>query len=257
MGFNFTEDTESTCSDCGVNIPIPEGTLIPFVKWLKCPPCKQKSDAEDERIRQEHERKEVERHEAIKNARMLELLKGLAIGRRFMGMDWEHYETKNADMVKVKTACQDFEEQFTRFSGKSLILLGSPGTGKNMIAAIIAQNLIKRQFSCLHTTAIKLVRKVKDSWTDKSISEQSVIDSFREPDLLIIDEVGVQFGSVTEQMYLTEIINERYENMKSVILISNLNIQQIKEILGERIIDRFRDKGSMALALNWPSHRGK
>ena len=49
-----------------------------------------------------------------------------------------------------------------------------------------------------------------------------MVAGFIRPDLLILDEVGVQFGSETEKMILFEIINGRYEQLKPTIVISNL-----------------------------------
>lgn len=102
---------------------------------------------------------------------------------------------------------------------------------------------------------MKLVRRVKDSWRNKEESEQTVIDSFVLPSLLVIDEIGVQFGSATEQLYLTEVINERYEKRRPTILISNLKLSQLTEVMGERVIDRFYDDGSKFLVFDWPSYR--
>ena len=48
-----------------------------------------------------------------------------------------------------------------------------------------------------------------------------MVAGFIRPDLLILDEVGVQFGSETEKMILFEIINGRYEQLKPTIVISN------------------------------------
>jgi DNA replication protein DnaC len=170
-------------------------------------------------------------------------------------MTWENYKPVSAHAEKVFIECKAFAENFDSKSGKNLLLIGSPGTGKNMLAAIICQELIKKAFTCSHTTAIKAVRRIKDSWRDKEEGEQEVIDSFIKPSLLVIDEVGVQFGSPTELLYLTEVINERYEKRRPTILISNLTIKQLEEIIGHRIMDRFYEDGSKFLVFNWQSYR--
>lgn len=62
------------------------------------------------------------------------------------------------------------------------------------------------------------------------------------PNLLVIDEIGVQFGSEAEKIILFEIINERYEAMKPTILISNLSQQELGAYVSERIVDRMRER---------------
>ena len=92
----------------------------------------------------------------------------------------------------------------------------SHGTGKNHLALAIARHAItEHQSSAIFTTALKIAREYKSTWSKNSTrTEDEVIRQFTKPDLLIIDEVGVQFGSEAEKMIMFEIINTRYERMK-------------------------------------------
>jgi hypothetical protein len=80
---------------------------------------------------------------------------------------------------------------------------------------------------------------------------------FVEPDLLVLDEIGVQYGTETEQKILFRIIDLRYEEMKPTILISNLAIPAFTEFVGERVVDRMRENGGMLFAFDWESYRSK
>ena len=190
-----------------------------------------------------------------KDAQIFQRLRDCNIGDRFKGMTFPDYKPTCDKAAKIHAECQKYVDCFKDSSGCNILMIGSPGTGKNMIAAIIGQEVIKRDFSFLHTTAMKLVRRIKDSWRNKEESEQEVINSFVSPSLLVIDEIGVQFGSPTEQLFLTEVINERYEKRRPTILISNLKLSQLKEVMGERVIDRFYDDGSKLLIFDWQSYR--
>ena len=50
--------------------------------------------------------------------------------------------------------------------------------------------------------------------------------------LLILDEVGVQFGSEFEKQLLFDVLNERYEKLKPSILLSNIPREQLADYLG-------------------------
>lgn len=52
-----------------------------------------------------------------------------------------------------------------------------------------------------------------------------------------------------------EILNGRYQELRPTILISNLNTDALESLLGQRIMDRYRECGSV-LAFDWQSHRG-
>ncbi len=77
------------------------------------------------------------------------------------------------------------------------------------------------------------------------------------PDLLILDEVGVQFGSDTEKLILFDVLNERYERRRPTILMTNLTLEEVADFLGDRIIDRLREDGGEFIPFDWESHRGK
>ena len=111
--------------------------------------------------------------------------------------------------------------------------------------------------SAIFTTVMKAIRRVKETWNKNSEeSETQAIDAFIWPDLLVLDEIGVQFGSETEKQLLFDILNERYEKRKPTILISNLPLKEVVAFIGERVFDRMKEDSGQSLVFNWSSHRG-
>lgn len=79
---------------------------------------------------------------------------------------------------------------------------------------------------------IRAVRSVKETYAKGSgRTEAQALRDLVDPDLLILDEVGVQFGSDTEKLILFEIINGRYEASRPTIVISNLAAPRWRNIL--------------------------
>ena len=139
----------------------------------------------------------------------------------------------------------------------NLILSGSVGTGKTLIAGALVSSLIRNGYYAKIRTISHIIRTFKGSWGKAATyTEQDVIDDMIKLDLLVIDEVGVQFGSDTEKMFIFEIIDGRYNKMKPTILISNLSMPGIKELIGERCIDRLREDGGKVIAFDSASQRG-
>lgn len=222
--------------------------------WIfYCPEC----DAEFDRKMQEAER---EKREDELRARILKRFKDCQIGERFLGIKFDSYQPPNADAAAIKQKCQSYAADFkTKHlkTGGGILMLGNPGTGKNHLAGAICTELMEQEVSCLHTTAMKLVRRIKSTFGGKAgETEQQAITSFTLPDVLVIDEVGVQFGTATEQLFITEVINDRYESRRPTILISNLTAGGLESILGARVIDRFHEAG-IVLIFNWESYRRK
>ena len=80
-------------------------------------------------------------------------------------------------------------------------------------------------------------------------------------DLLVLDEVGVQFDSDSEKLIMFDVINGRYNDLKSTIVISNYPITakgkspSVASVLGERNMDRLRENGGKLVTFDWESHR--
>ena len=218
-----------------------------------CPECERRIDGlvEESRKVQDAEAK------AVEQKRIRRLFAECQMGKRFANCTFDSYHEITPEAGKVRDICRTYAEHFddALAQGAGLIMCGKPGTGKNHLAAAICNTVMSNGHSSLHTTVMRMIRRIKSTWSRESEeTEQKAIRAFCEPELLVIDEVGVQFGSDTEKLLLTEIINDRYERFRPTILISNLTAKQLTETLGERVIDRFRDGGSL-LAFTWNSYR--
>ena len=104
----------------------------------------------------------------------------------------------------------------------------------------------------MFTTVMRAIRRVKDTWSrDSRESESEAIAALVFPDLLILDEVGVQFGSDTEKLILFDVLNERYEKRKPTLLLSNLPAEEVREYLGKRVCDRLSEDGGEVVVFDW------
>lgn len=141
-------------------------------------------------------------------------------------------------------------------TGRSALFIDLPGTGKTHLAVGIGLEVMERGGTVLFTTVMRAVRRVKDTWgRGSSESESEAISALVFPDLLILDEVGVQFGSDTEKLLLFDILNERYERRRPTILMSNLPIDEVSAYLGARVFDRLREDGGEFISFTWESYR--
>ncbi len=222
--------------------------------WTECPKCMiERRDAE---AKADIERdKQAARERA--NRRWLGKIKGAAIPERFKDRTLDSYIAKTTGQKKALAFAKEYAENFDQVikTGRSAIFVGKVGTGKTHLAIGIALSIMQQQRSPLFVTVQRLIRRVKDSWHTKTETESDVVEAFASPDLLILDEVGVQFGSEFEKQLLFDVLNERYEKLKPSILLSNIPSEQLSEYLGERVMDRLRENGGALIGFNWDSHR--
>lgn len=218
-----------------------------LVKHSGCPNC----------LRQQL----LEVEATLRGNRISDLLDAARIARRFEHCELDNYEAVNSDAAVNRQACEAYANNWPRHlaAGTSMVMVGSCGTGKNHLAVGLAKKIIRDHLATvLITDVMRITRMVKSTWrNDAPRTEADVLDHYASLDLLIIDEVGVQFGSPSELAILQEVINSRYESMLPTILISNLTLQQLKDSVSERIVDRVTEGGNNQLVFNWESYRGK
>ena len=148
----------------------------------------------------------------------------------------------------------------------NIVIIGGVGTGKTYLAyALLNQEAEKksakgdyRYYSSnfvRYATIKEIIEDIRKCW-GKSADKYDWynVDNYKNVPLLIIDEIGVQYGSDSERIELFEIFNERYNEMLPTIAISNYNRQQIEKTLGLRITDRLFGS-SKIFELSGESHR--
>lgn len=221
--------------------------------WTTCPQCeaiaKEKRETE---AKAEEERKRLGRVHRLTRASELPL--------RFLDRTLDNFVADTPEKKHALAFAQQYADKFedNNETGQCALFLGRPGTGKTHLAAGIGLNLLNREISVLYTTVGRLIRRIRSTWNRASEeTEDQAIHAFARPHLLILDEIGIQYGSEAEKILLFEVLNERYENRLPTLLLSNLDKEGVAEALGERVFDRLREDNGHAVAFNWESARPK
>ncbi len=258
---NSSPEPEKRCPDCGsplrsIFMDHPSYLKVtgnePHWTELPCEAC------ERERFLREME----ERAKDAAQQRLNALLANSMLRERFIGKTFENFHPfgKNREkQLRVLSIARDFASNFPhhRQAGTWLLFMGNVGTGKSHLCAAIINEVIRAGYTALFTKTPRLLREVKDTFhRDSEISQSEIIARMGEIDLLVIDEVGIQFGTDTERMILYEILDLRYEAMLPVILTTNItDLKSLEKLLGERIIDRLFEGESKIIVFEWESHR--
>lgn len=216
--------------------------------WSKCPACVDEERAAKEVADQEAARRQAE-------ARMRKLLGRAAIPERFVGRTFETFRAETEEQRHALTVTRDYSEQFDENArrGRGLILSGKPGTGKSHLAGAVLQAHIDKEV--LYATCLDLIRMVRETWRrDSEKSERQVLAFLSGLDLLVIDEMGVQYGTDGEQTIMFDVIDGRYRAMKPTIILTNQDAAGVKAYLGERTYDRIRETCRF-IPFQWESYR--
>jgi DNA replication protein DnaC len=218
------------------------------IEMKGCPACN-KIEREEREMSEQQERED--RQQEARKARRLKA----GVSERNLFKTFSDWKAESPEQEKCLSVAKEYAEGIKNGEKNSLIVIGKVGSGKTLIATAILEHVITTK-SCQLIRAIDMIRRFKETWNKGSdISEAQVIEYYATIDLLLIDEIGVQFGSDTEKMFLFDVIDQRYQRMLPTVLISNLNSDGLIEAAGPRVIDRVREGGGRKIVMNWESKR--
>ena len=193
------------------------------------------------------------------------LIKGSQLSPRFLTATFENYFAEGIpERVAIKRQCQEYADNFEEHltTGTWLTFMGDVGTGKGHLSAAIANQIMHNlSGSVLAMKLIDLVAKIKATWNrDSEKTEEQVIGVARSCDLLILDEIGLQFETNTERVLLYRVLDYRYEHLKPTILTTNLTTKELKKAIGAPLVDRLNQPPSQVMvfkakAADWNSYR--
>lgn len=175
--------------------------------WFECPKCCEEREAKEQR---EREKWETEQR--------LERFQRAGIKEKFWRMTFSDYKPQNESQEKALSLVKAIAEGGRR----GLILCGPNGVGKTMLSSLAAMatgGAVRKMY--------EIIIRIKASYKSNSKEdEQQILNELSSVPLLVIDEVGRQFGSDSERNWLSYVIDERYERGLPTILISNLKLMR-------------------------------
>lgn len=217
--------------------------------WTPCPDC------EEARLTAELQAQAQAAAKAAQS-RIEAAIGQAAIPQRFVGRSFDNFHADTPQKRAALQALQDFASDFEAKSkqGATLILSGLPGTGKSHLAIAVLQEIMPEHVG-LYTTCMGAIRAVRGTWRkDSEQSEAQVLDTFGTVPLLVLDEIGVQYGTDGEQTILFDVLDRRYRDMKPNILLTNQDRAGFKQFIGERTYDRLTEI-SRWVSFDWSSYR--
>ena len=158
-------------------------------------------------------------------------------------------EGQRETLLKYRTMCEAYADQFPDFRYRNLVFLGEGGLGKTFLLNCIFERVITRGYSAIRITAfrmLELMRQQHMSNDDKFEGFSTLI----EVPLLLIDDLGTEpmMRNITVE-YLFTLLNERNAARRHTVVATNLTPVQLRERYGERVASRLLDRTAGATLL--------
>lgn len=183
--------------------------------------------------------------------------RAVGLPARYQAASWADFTAELPAQAKLKLLAQRYAGQFEkhRAIGRCLTFLGKVGTGKTLLASLVAADVYRAGFSCRYTTLAQMAGRIREAVMGDG-SEGVALGEFTAPDLLVLDEIGLQSGSDFELRAVGAVCGARYDaGTKPVVFIGNVTEADLPAYLGDRVVDRAADRQGVTRIFNWASFR--
>lgn len=187
-----------------------------------CPICAEINTAHAEAIMIDKETEKAK----TKNSRWLKSYSFVTGGERklneMMNMTFDNFKVVDEETKINKKKAQDLVNSYYTGANHNALLAGEFGTGKTHLAMAILNKINetgihnKKDIKVLFVETYEMMEKIYSSYSDKGspYRRDRVIATLIEADLLVLDDIGAEVGSMTKG---TEANNETVKVLTSVL----------------------------------------
>ncbi|MBQ7014731.1 MAG: ATP-binding protein [Clostridia bacterium] len=138
-------------------------------------------------------------------------------------------------MKKLTDYLKLYAESF-RESSNNLLFIGAPGCGKSFLSCAVACEVVKNGVFVFYTPVQDMVSQFE---TEHFGNNKNVDTSvYKDCDLLIIDDLGTEFKTQFTDSVLYNVINDRINMKKPMIISTNYTLEELKETYHDRLCSR-------------------
>ena len=136
---------------------------------------------------------------------------------------------------KCKNFCTNFKTSY-----QNLFFYGTVGTGKTFLTNCIAKECIEQGCSVLYFSAASLFDLLARNTFDYKAREElsALCADLYGCDLLVIDDLGTETATAVTLSHFFTCLNERLLRQKSVIISTNLSLEDCRNRYQDRIFSR-------------------
>jgi DNA replication protein DnaC len=131
--------------------------------------------------------------------------------------------------------------------GRNLILYGKPGRGKTHIAIALAYRAIQNGFRARFVTASDLIDELSAASKEGNLREAT--QTYVQPDVLIIDEVGYLHHADDAANVLYGVVDRRCQRRRPIVFTTNKRMKEWGRVLHDpelavALLDRVLERGA-------------
>lgn len=158
----------------------------------------------------------------------------------FSTLSYDFYEGEDLSHFQMAVKnCRDFIDCFNS-DYHNLFFYGTVGTGKSFLSGCVAKELMDKGYSVIYFSSTGLFEKLSQMSFDYTVKEEltDLYEDLYSCDLLIIDDLGTELTNNFSSSRFFSCLNERILRKKSIIISTNLSLQELRDRYSDRIFSR-------------------
>ncbi len=167
-------------------------------------------------------------------------LKELLASENFSALSYKYYQ--GDDLANFKKAVETSLSFIKNFHSdyQNLLFYGAVGTGKSFLSNCIAREMLNQGYSVIYFSATGLFNLLSRYSFDAANKEMlyKTYEDLYNCDLVIIDDLGTELSNSFTNSQFFSFLNERHLRKKSVLISTNLSLEELKVLYSERIFSR-------------------
>ncbi len=182
------------------------------------------------------------------------------LGRRYENATLSGYRAETEAQKTVLGEVRDYVKNIAANlnNGRSVMLFGPPGTGKDHLAtAIMRAAILSIGAKVEWIDGADFYGSIRDA-IGLGSPESAVLAKWRSPDLLCVSDPMPPLGKVESAYQLSmlhRVIDRRYRDCKATMMTMNVEKRkEAEERLSPNLVDRL-GHGALVLCCDWPSFR--
>jgi DNA replication protein DnaC len=213
-----------------------------------CPECL------DEEARQDR----AELYSRIASSRKVNIINRSCLPPRYRDKTFANYNPTCSGANEHKQLLNRLADNYGKALsyGTSFLLSGKTGTGKTHLACAVANHIMQSGYTAVYVSSLNFISAVKRSWTaGAEVSEDELIESYVQYDLLILDELGKGTLSAKEKGMLFRLIDRRSEEERPTIGITKHAEKMLEKMIDDDAVSRLKAGGGRCLVFSWDDYR--